>query len=69
MFNSLEGLETSSKTCMVIDDSPTVRKVARRILLSLHFEVDEAENGEVALEKCEQKMPNLILLDWNCVFR
>ena len=53
------------KLCLVTDDSPTVRKVARRILQSLEFEVDEAENGQIALEKCEYRMPDVILLDWN----
>ncbi len=37
----------------------------RRILQGLPFEIDEAENGEVALEKCESRMPDVILLDWN----
>ena len=53
------------KLCLVADDSPTVRKVARRLLQSLGLEVDEAENGQAALEKCEQRMPDAILLDWN----
>jgi two-component system chemotaxis response regulator CheY len=29
------------------------------------FEVDEAENGQIALEKCQQRMPDVVLLDWN----
>jgi two-component system, chemotaxis family, chemotaxis protein CheY len=41
------------KVCLVTDDSPIVRKIARRILRNLAFEVDEAENGRIALEKCE----------------
>src|SRR3989442_1700012 len=53
------------KFCLVTDDSPIVRKVARRMLQNLHFEVDEAENGQVALDKCERRMPDTILLDWN----
>jgi two-component system chemotaxis response regulator CheY len=53
------------KTCLLVDDSPTVRKIARRILQSLEFEVDEAENGQIAVGKCECRMPDVILLDWN----
>jgi two-component system, chemotaxis family, chemotaxis protein CheY len=53
------------KVCLVTDDSPIVRKIARRILRNLAFEVDEAENGRIALEKCEQRMPDVVLLDWN----
>jgi two-component system chemotaxis response regulator CheY len=54
-----------SKLCLVTDDSPSVRKVARRFLNALAFEVDEAENGQIAIEKCGQRMPDVILLDWN----
>jgi two-component system chemotaxis response regulator CheY len=53
------------KSCLITDDSPTVRKVLRRILQKLEFEVDEAENGQIALEKCGRCMPDAILLDWN----
>jgi two-component system chemotaxis response regulator CheY len=53
------------KFCLITDDSPVVRKVARRILQNLQFEVDEAENGQIALEKCGFRMPDAVLLDWN----
>ena len=39
------------KTCMVVDDSSVIRKVARRILESMQFEIVEAEDGQVALDK------------------
>jgi two-component system chemotaxis response regulator CheY len=53
------------KSCLITDDSPIVRKIARRIIESLKMEVDEAENGQIALEKCASRMPDAILLDWN----
>ena len=53
------------KTCLVVDDSSVIRKVARRILEGLDFEISEAEDGEQALEACRGKMPDGILLDWN----
>ncbi|PCH99679.1 MAG: two-component system response regulator [Alphaproteobacteria bacterium] len=53
------------KTCLVVDDSRVVRKVARRIVEDLQFVCDEAEDGIVALEKCKEEMPDAILLDWN----
>jgi two-component system chemotaxis response regulator CheY len=53
------------KTCLVVDDSMVIRKVARRILEGLDFEISEAEDGEKALEACTAKMPDAILLDWN----
>ena len=53
------------KTCLVVDDSKVIRKVARHILETLDFSVDEAEDGRVALDHCQSAMPDVILLDWN----
>lgn len=53
------------KTCLVVDDSKVLRKIARQMLEGLAFEVREAENGAVALEECVERMPDAILLDWN----
>jgi two-component system chemotaxis response regulator CheY len=53
------------KTCLIVDDSSVIRKVARRILEGLDFEIAEAENGEEAIEACRRQMPEAILLDWN----
>ncbi|WP_029040367.1 response regulator [Cucumibacter marinus] len=53
------------KTCLVVDDSSVIRKVARRIIEDLDFSVDEAEDGQEAFEKCRREMPDAILLDWN----
>ena len=52
-------------TCLVVDDSSVVRKIARRILEELGFDVVEAEDGERALEACKTALPTAILLDWN----
>jgi two-component system, chemotaxis family, chemotaxis protein CheY len=53
------------KRCLVVDDSSVVRKIARRILEGLEFEVIEAEDGEKALEACKRGLPDAVLLDWN----
>ena len=53
------------RNCLVVDDSKVIRKVARHILETLNFTVDEAEDGRVALTRCEAQMPDVILLDWN----
>jgi two-component system chemotaxis response regulator CheY len=53
------------KTCLVADDSSVIRKVARRILEKLDFQIIEAEDGEQALEVCRSAMPDAVLLDWN----
>jgi two-component system chemotaxis response regulator CheY len=52
------------KTCLVVDDSRVIRKVARRILEDLGFEVAEAADGVEALAWCRTAMPQAILLDW-----
>ena len=53
------------KSCLVVDDSSVVRKVARRILEDMDLIVDEAEDGQEAIDKCRVEMPDAILLDWN----
>ncbi len=52
------------KTCLVVDDSRVIRKVARRILEDLGFEVAEAADGVEAMAWCHAAMPDAILLDW-----
>lgn len=53
------------KSCLVVDDSKVVRTLARRMLEELSFSVEEAENGQVALDACRKSFPDVILLDWN----
>ncbi len=52
------------KSCLIVDDSSVIRKVARRILEGLDFIVDEAEDGQEAFDKCAREMPDVIMLDW-----
>ena len=53
------------KSCLVVDDSSVIRKVARRILEGMEFHIVEAEDGEQALGACQRQLPDAILLDWN----
>src|SRR3546814_13412616 len=39
--------------------------VARKILEGLRFDIDEAEDGQKAIEACQRHMPDAVLLDWN----
>lgn len=53
-------------TFLVVDDSKVVRTVARRMLESHGFVVEEAEDGAKALEFTQTKgMPMAVLLDVN----
>ena len=53
------------KHCLVVDDSRVIRKVARCILEEMSFSISEAENGQEALDRCRETMPDAVLLDWN----
>ncbi len=55
----------TTKTCLVVDDSKMIRRVASRILKDLKFVTKEAENGQEAIDRCRVNMPDAILLDWN----
>ena len=52
------------RRCLVVDDSRVIRKVARRILEDMRFEIEEAADGLEALQACRRHMPDAILLDW-----
>ncbi len=56
-----EGLK---KSILVVEDSPTSRKVISMVLSRKGYAVDEAASGEEALSKVDGEcLPNLILLD------
>ncbi|RMH93621.1 hybrid sensor histidine kinase/response regulator [Lysobacter pythonis] len=48
---------------MVVDDSITMRKVTGRVLTRQGFEVVTANDGIDALERMEERVPDLVLLD------
>ena len=53
------------KHCLVVDDSSSIRKVARRILEEMNFRASEAETRREALEKCREEMPDCVIVDWH----
>lgn len=53
------------KIFMIADDSPVIRKVARRLIEDLGFVVVEAENALQAQALCSESMPDGILIDWD----
>jgi two-component system chemotaxis response regulator CheY len=50
---------------LAVDDSPSMRQMVAFTLKSAGFEVTEAEDGKVALDKAQQEKFNLILADVN----
>ncbi len=55
----------AAKTCLIVDDSRVIRKVAAKIATSLGYVPIEAQDGHEALARCKQAMPDLVLTDWN----
>ncbi len=53
------------KTCLIVDDSKIVRKVVRRIVEPLGFNILEAENGREAVDQTRANSVDVIILDWN----
>jgi CheY-like chemotaxis protein len=53
------------RTCLIVDDSRVIRKVAAKIATSLGYVPLEAQDGHEALARCKQSMPDLVLTDWN----
>ena len=51
------------KQVLVVDDSPVIRKIARRILEGLKMRTSEAGDGKHALAACTFSMPDAILVD------
>lgn len=51
---------------MIVDDYSTMLRILRNLLRQLEFNnVDEANNGDEALQKLRENNYNLIISDWN----
>ena len=50
---------------LIVDDSSAIRMAIRGILHSIGVETDEAEDGQVALDKLDGGSFDAVLLDWN----
>jgi two-component system chemotaxis response regulator CheY len=53
------------KTCLIVEDSRVMRRIARKMLEELGLSVDEAEDGKQAIEKSKVHLTDMVLLDWN----
>ncbi|MCI5127263.1 MAG: response regulator [Candidatus Electrothrix sp. AW3_4] len=54
---------SACKTVLVVEDSPTTRKVIKMTLTSGDFRVIEAADGVEALSRLNEERPDLVLLD------
>lgn len=50
---------------MIVDDSPVIRKVLRRILEDMGIVVVETGDVAEAQQMCAESMPDGILVDWD----
>jgi two-component system chemotaxis response regulator CheY len=51
---------------LIVDDFSTMRRIVRNLLKQLSFNnVDEAEDGDVALEKLKNGSYDFVITDWN----
>ncbi len=59
------ALDLSMKI-LVVDDFSTMRRIIKNILKQIGFsDIDEAENGQVALSKLNDNNYDLVVSDWN----
>jgi CheY-like chemotaxis protein len=50
---------------LIVDDRPDIRKCLRCYFEELRLDCSEAENGLDALQKAQQKKPDLVILDFS----
>lgn len=62
------AIEHISKTLkiLVVDDFSTMRRIVRNVLMQLGFKnIEEAEDGNIALEKLKTGEFQVVIADWN----
>jgi two-component system chemotaxis response regulator CheY len=51
---------------LIVDDMATMRRIIRSILNQLGYQnIDEAEDGKVALQKLKSQKYDFVITDWN----
>lgn len=56
-------MSKGTKAALVVDDDETLRIITRRQLVRLGFEADLAEDGKEAVDACQARQYDLILMD------
>ncbi len=51
---------------LVVDDAPMIRRILKNLLKEMGFvNIDEAEDGAVALQKLRSQQYDFVITDWN----
>ena len=51
---------------LVVDDAPMIRRILKNVLKEMGFtNIDEAEDGQVALQKLRSGKYDFVITDWN----
>lgn len=59
-----QGKHTSGKqTVLLVEDNDTYRKVVTLTVEAAGYEVMEAANGQIALDLCKNRVPDLVVSD------
>lgn len=53
------------RSCLIVEDSATIRRVLRDMLRRLGIANIEAKTAEEALAICGKTLPDAIIVDWN----
>lgn len=57
---------SAGKKIMVVDDFTTMRRIVKNVLKQLGYtDVEEAEDGVIALSKLKKEKVDLVIADWN----
>ncbi len=60
------SLPNSDIKILVVDDMATMRRIIKSLLEQLGFKnIDEAEDGQVALKKLKEGSYDFVITDWN----
>jgi len=55
---------TEQSQCLVVDDSPIIRRILGVMLSRLGFALIEADSVQKAMALCEESPPDLVVVDW-----
>ena len=57
-------IRARKKLVLIVDEAESIRFIISETLRPFGYEIDTAENGEVALQKIESKNYDLIITDY-----